>query len=265
MMLGMRGVRISHGGGVVTIGVEPWILEVVPDAESVGRRAADVVAEVVSTHPQATIAVPTGRTPLGMFAEINARVRREEIDLSRATLFCLDEYLGLASDDPNSLTRWLRNVFVAPAGIDPIRVVTLPATEGDHAAGAALYEAELTARGGLDLAVLGLGPNGHIAYNEPGSTANSRTRVVDLTPESIARAAEEWTGAPGVPGQAITIGVGTLLEARRIVLIVTGAGKADILCRALRDAPSAAVPASWLQLAAERLTVIVDTLAAARL
>ncbi len=249
----------------MAIGAESWTLTVVPDAETVGRRAADVLAEVVNGNREAVIAVPTGRTPLGMFGDLGKRVARQELDLSRISLVCLDEYVGLGPDDPNSLTRWLHGAFLTPAGIDAARVVTLPVTEEDLVAGAAGYEAELTARGGLDLAVLGLGPNGHIAYNEPGSTATSRTRVIDLTAESMDRAAEEWTGDSSVPNQAMTIGVGTLLEARRLVLIVTGAGKADMLRRALRESPSADVPASWLRLGGDRLTVITDEAAAARL
>ncbi len=249
----------------MAIGAESWTLTVVPDAETVGRRAADVVAEVVNGNPDAVIAVPTGRTPLGMFGDLGDRVARQELDLSRISLVCLDEYVGLGPEGPNSLTRWLGDHFMTQAGVAAARVVTMPVTERDLMAGAAGYEAELTARGGLDLAVLGLGPNGHIAYNEPGSTAISRTRVIDLTAESMSRAAEEWTGGSRVPHQAMTIGVGTLLEARAVVLIVTGAGKAEMLRRALRELPSADVPASWLRLAGDRLTVIADEAAASRL
>ena len=242
-----------------------FALTVLPDEAAMSRRAAGIVAETVARAPEAAITVPTGSTPLGMFAELVERVRRGELDLSRVHVYCLDEYLGVTADDPNSLTGWLQRAFIAPTGIDPARVHALPSTDPDPEAAAARYEAELTGRGGLELAVLGLGPNGHVAYNEPGSTADSRTRVVDLTPESMAQAAAYWEGTVPIPSRAMTVGVATLLEARRIVLIVAGEGKADILRRTLREPMSADVPASWLRLAGPRLEVIADEAAASRL
>ena len=242
-----------------------FAVTIVRDEAALARRAADVVAETVGRSPAAAIAVPTGSTPLGMFAELIERVGRGEVDLSAVHLFCLDEYLGVRPEDPNSLTGWLRRVFLEPAGIDPARVHALPAHDPDPAAGAARYEAELAARGGLELAVLGLGPNGHVAYNEPGAAADSRTRVVDLAPESIARASASWEPEGATPSRAMTIGVGTLLEARRIVLIVGGEAKAEMLRRTLREPMSAEVPASWLRLAGERLEVVADEAAASRL
>ena len=260
MMLEMPGTTVPSA----------FVLTVVPDEATMSRLAADIVADAVRRAPEATIAVPTGRTPLGMFDELIGRVRRGEVDLSRVHVYCLDEYLGVGPDDPTSLTRWLRRAFLDPAGIDPERVHAVPATDPDPAAAAARYEAELAARGGLDLTVLGLGPNGHIAYNEPGSAVDSRTRVLDLTPESIAGAAASWEEtvaiAPeGHPSRAMTVGVATLLEARRLLLIASGAGKAAMLRRTLREPMSAEVPASWLRLAGDRLRVIVDEAAASAL
>ena len=112
----------------------------------------------------------------------------------RFDVFCLDEYLGVTPDEPNSLTGWLQREFLVPARIDPARVYEMPAADPDPVAAAARYEAVLAARGGFDLAVLGLGPNGHIAYNEPGSAADSRTRVIALSPESIAQASGVLAG-----------------------------------------------------------------------
>ena len=232
-------------------------LVIVPDAEAMGRAAAEVVAKTVTRMPEAAIAVPTGSTPLPMFEELIDRVQRGTLDLSRVHVFCLDEYLGVAPTDPSSLTGWLTRAFLAPAGIPADRIHPLPATDPDPEAAVRRYEADLAAHGGLDLAILGLGPNGHIAYNEPGSAADSRTRVVQLTPESVARAAGYFEGR-AVPSLAMTAGVGTLLEARRLVLIVAGKAKAEMLCRTLRGPMTAEVPASWLRLAGDRLTVIAD-------
>ena len=240
-------------------------ISIVPDAAAMSRLAADAIVETALRVPTAAIAVPTGSTPLGMFAELAARVERRMVDLSRLHLFTIDEYLGVTPDDPNSLTGWLVRTFVEPAHIPRSQVHAMPGAATDPERAAAEYEAELAAHGGLELAVLGLGPNGHVAYNEPGAAADSRTRVVELTPESIAAASAYWQGTVPIPASAMTIGIGTLLEARRLVLIVAGERKADVLRRALDGPMSAEVPASWLRLAGSRLTVIADAAAASQL
>lgn len=236
-------------------------LVVVVDAAAMGAAAADIVAETVRRLPEAALAVPTGSTPLPMFEALIDRVGRGDLDLSGIQLFCLDEYVGVSPADPNSLTGWLERVFLNRAGIPADHVHTLPSTDPDLAGAPRRYERDLTARGGLELAVLGLGGNGHIAYNEPGSPADSRTRVVTLTPESVAQAAGYFEGRT-VPTRAMTVGVGTLLEARRILLIVSGAAKAGVLRRTLHEPMTADVPASWLRLAGDRVTVIADEAAA---
>jgi glucosamine-6-phosphate deaminase len=227
--------------------------------------AADIVTEWARAYPHPVITVPTGSTPLGMYDILAARAARGEVDFSGVEVFCLDEYIGVTPDDPNSLTGWLRQAFLERAGVDPALVHALPVTSSDLDAAATDYERDLAALGGLDLAVLGLGPNGHIAYNEPGSAADSRTRVVDLTPESIAQASAYWQDTVPIPSRAMTVGVQTLRNAGQIVLIVSGSEKEDILRRALTEPPSAEVPASWLRLAGPRLTVIADRAAAGEL
>lgn len=240
-------------------------LRVVPTADDLARTTADLVIHTVTERPDAVIALPTGSTPLGLFGELVHRILDGEADFSHTRFFCLDEYLGVDADDPNSLTGWLFREFFNPAGISPAQVHIVPSQFGDAEAQAADYEAELASAGGLDLAVLGIGANGHIAFNEPGSPVDSRTRVLDLTSESQAQAAAYWEGSFPAPKQAMTIGVATLLEARRIVLIATGEAKADILHEALRGPVSPRVPASLLRTKPEKLTVIVDAAAARRL
>lgn len=242
---------------------DPTVI-VVEDAQEMGERAAQYVADVVARNPQAAISVPTGSTPLPMFADLAKRVNAGALDLSRIQLFCLDEYLGVRTDHPKSLTGFLREHFLGPAHIPEENVHTLPVNDPDPAAAARRYEAEIEAAGGLDLAVLGLGGNGHIAYNEPGAEKDSRTRVIELTPESIDQA-EGYFGDWDVPTKAMTVGVGTLLEARQIVMIVSGAAKADILAKTLQGPLTADVPASWLRLAGSNVTVIADRAAASKL
>jgi glucosamine-6-phosphate deaminase len=238
-------------------------VRIVRDAAAVGSAAADIVASVVSDNPGCAICVPTGSTPLGMFAELIARVEAGTLTFDHTHIFCLDEYVGVTPDDPNSLTGWLQASFLRPARVPAANVHTLPAVATDLATASARYEREIVAHGGLELAVLGLGGNGHIAYNEPGSRGDSRTRVLDLTPESLEQA-RGYFGGRKVPTQAMTVGVGTLLEARQIVLIVHGASKADILRQALHGPETSDVPASFLRRAGDRVLVIADEAAAPR-
>ncbi|MGI8477222.1 MAG: glucosamine-6-phosphate deaminase [Thermomicrobiales bacterium] len=237
---------------------------IVDDYAAMGRAAADILVATVERAPRAAISVPTGSTPVGMFDEVLARVEAGACDLSRIHLFCLDEYIGVTADDPNSLTGWLARTFLDRSGIPAHHIHPLPSTAPDLAAAASAYEAEIARHGGLELAVLGLGGNGHIAYNEPGSTGDSRTRVLSLTQESIAQAAGYFEGR-SVPTEAMTVGIGTLLEARNLVLIVSGAAKADVFARALHGPQTPDLPASFLQNAFVRLTVIADRPAAAHL
>jgi glucosamine-6-phosphate deaminase len=242
---------------------EPTLV-IVKDASEMSRMAAEIVAEVLTMRPAAPISLPTGSTPVGMFEELIDASRSGELDLTKFQLFCLDEYLGVTVDDPNTLTSWLKRSLIEPAGIPLEHVRTLPVDDPDPDAATLRYDRSIADAGNLALAVLGIGNNGHIAYNEPGSESDSRTRVIDLTQESIDQAAGYFDGA-SVPTKAMTVGVGTLLESERIVLIAAGDGKAEIMRRALREPMTADVPASWLRLVPEQVTVILDEAAASLL
>ena len=242
---------------------EPTLV-VVKDADAMSQMAAEIVAEVLTIRSTAPISLPTGSTPVGMFEKLIAASQANELDLSRFQLFCLDEYLGVTQDNPNTLTSWLKRTLIEPAGIPMANVHILPVDDADPAAGAKRYDQSIRDAGNLALAVLGIGNNGHIAYNEPGSDADSRTRVIDLTQESIDQAAGYFDGA-SVPTKAMTVGVGTLMESDRIVLIASGLGKAEILRRALREPMSSDVPASWLRLVPDQVTIILDEAAASLL
>src|SRR5215203_1400608 len=216
-------------------GTENWNLAIFRDSLAASEAAADVVTSVIHDNPYAAISFPTGSTPLGMFDVLAARAARGEIDFSNVTVFCLDEYIGVTVEDPNSLTRWLWDALLTRIGITPDQLHTLPVIANDPVAAAAEYEEAITARGGLDLAILGLGPNGHVGYNEPGSSVDSRTRVITLTPESRHQASAYWEGSIPIPDRAMTMGVGTLLAAKQIVLLVVGEAKADMVRRTLED------------------------------
>jgi glucosamine-6-phosphate deaminase len=244
---------------------ENWTLAILRDALSASTSAADFVSNTLLSKPDAAISFPTGATPLGMFDVLAARAARGEADFSNVAVFCLDEYVGVTGQDPNSLTRWLSEALLDRIGVRPEQLHTLPVTADDLDEAAAEYDRTVSGRGGLDLAILGLGPNGHIGYNEPGSRADSRTRVIALTAESRNQASAYWEGSLAIPGRAMTMGVGTLLESAQIVLLVIGEAKADILRRTLQEPMNAEVPASWLRMAGSRLTIIADDAAASEL
>jgi glucosamine-6-phosphate deaminase len=203
------------------------------------------------------VVAATGRSPEGLYAELAARRRAGLLDTSAITAVQLDEYLGLERDDRRSLFGWMRRCFITPLDVPDERVVRLP-LEGDVDAAGAAFDRELAGRGGLDLAILGMGHNGHLGFNEPPSSAGSPTRVVELSPRTLEANAGYWGDVADVPTTAVTMGLGSLLAARAIVLVAVGEGKREIVGRALEGPIGPDVPASFLRQAAGDVTVIVD-------
>jgi glucosamine-6-phosphate deaminase len=234
----------------------PRIL-VVDDADELSRTGADLVADVIAANPGAAVAAATGQTPMGLYETLATRRRSGVVDPAGLTVVQLDEYLGLERQDRRSLFGWMLRSFVEPLGIAGERVVRLP-LDGDLPDACATFDRTLEERGGLDLAILGLGPNGHLGFNEPPSDRGAPTRVVDLSPVTIDANARYWGGVADVPTRAVTMGMGPLLSARMIVLVVSGEGKRAIAHRALEGPVGPDVPASFLQEADPEVTVIVD-------
>ncbi len=250
-----REVEHSSGARIV----------VARDYAAMSDVAASIVAEQIAAHPGSAITLPTGETPRGMYEALTRMILAGELDFTSVEFFCLDDYLGKGIHDETSLTAWLDKAFLTPAGLDGPNIHFVPTLASDPVRAANEYEAAIQTLGGFELAVLGLGPNGHIGFNEPGSPIDSRTRVVDLTEESRTQNAAYYDSDQAIPNQAMTIGIGTLLEARQIVLIVSGSGKAGILRDSLEGPVSTEVPGSFLQTVGERLTVITEPAAAAEL
>lgn len=240
-------------------------ITVVDDYDAMSRRAADVVVETIRTDPTAAITVPTGSTPAGMYEELVRRIADGAADFSQIQIFCLDDYLGTTPEDEANLTKLLIAEFLKPGNIPDENVHYIPTMADDPHAAAEAYEQAIDDAGGLALAVVGLGTNGHIAFNEPGSPADARTRVIDLTQESRDQNAAYYGEGAVVPEQAITMGLGTILAARKIVLIASGDGKADIVREVLKGPMTSDVPGSWLRLAGDRLEVVLDKAAASAL
>jgi glucosamine-6-phosphate deaminase len=224
--------------------------------------AADLVTEAVNQRPSALIGVPTGNTPLPVYAELRRRAETGEWAPGSMRMVMLDEYLDPPSEGVSSWG-WLRRELFVPLGIAPERVLRMPHQSRNIADACARFEDHLRDWGGCELQLLGLGGNGHIAFNEPGASPTSRTRVVDLTTGTAAANAAYWSGRFR-PTQAVTMGIGTILEARNHCLLVRGAAKATALRAALQGPVIPRVPASFLQRAAH-LQVIADEDAASGL
>lgn len=222
--------------------------------EDFDTAGAAAIAETIADAPTATVVVATGRTPMGAYGRLARDLPAGAGSALR--VFQLDEYVGVPTDDPRSLAGWTRRSFVDPLAVDPHAVVWLDGLAEDREAACRAYDDAVAAAGGLDLAVLGLGPNGHLGFNEPPSDPSSRTREVALSKASLASNAGY---APGlaVPRSALTAGLHVLLAARRVVLLVSGRGKHEIVRRTLEGPVTADVPASFLQRHAN-LQVVVD-------
>ncbi len=222
-------------------------------------RASSIVADLVARHTSATIALPTGTTPLPLYARLVALCRDGVLELSRARFFNLDELGGKAASDRQSYAQFLNdNLFgLLGASCGSVRLL-----RGDAAAPeqeCREYEAEIQEAGGLDLAVLGLGRNGHIAFNEPGSAWTSRTRCVALTETTRKSQGGLFASPEDVPRWGLTVGIATISEARTILLIVDGEGKEQALQALLRAIPDPQWPVTAL-LDHPDLTVIVGPL-----
>jgi glucosamine-6-phosphate deaminase len=232
-------------------------LNIVDDYDALSRAGADWMIEAIRAKPDATIVAATGNTPMGMYIELAQRHLRGLIDTSRLRVFQLDAYLGLAPEDPRALIGWTRRSFIEPLGIAEANVIRLAGDAPDPWEACRAYDAAARELGGFDLSILGLGPNGHLGFNEPPSPPDASTRVVDLTSESILSNARYWGGEEQVPRQALTCGMDLLLAARRTLLVISGAHKHQILHRAIEGPQTPDVPASHLQ-AASHVTVLAD-------
>ena len=238
-------------------------ITILPTPAAACTCAADIVADLLAAKPDAVLALPAGGTPRPVYADLARRQRAQRLSFARAIAFTLDEYAGVAADDPASFRRYLNDELHRHVDLPRAQAHALDAQAADLDAECARYERAIAAAGGLDLCLLGIGGNGHVAFNEPGSAFDSRTRVVDLAAETRAAAAASF-GARPVPAHALTIGVATILSARRCVLLAYGGAKADVVARAIQETPSPALPASALQLHPDA-TFILDNAAAARL
>lgn len=238
------------------------IVEPTPEAAAV--RAASRVASLVRRRPDCVLALSSGSTPVRVYQELVRLHRESGLDFSQVRTFNLDEYVGLDRDDPRSFAAYIGKHLIRHVNLGRDRAESPDGRAPDPVAECARYEAAIAAAGGLDLALLGIGADGHIAFNEPGSSLRSRTRVKTLARKTLRANAPGFGDAADVPRLALTMGIGTLLDARACVLLAFGAEKAQAVQAAVEGPVTAQVPASALQLHPE-VSVVLDEAAASDL
>lgn len=214
-------------------------------ADALSQRAAEILLAAIREDPRMVLGLPTGRTPIGMYARVVNECSREYHCFRDVTTFNLDEYAGVPREHPGSYFTYMKQHLFDHVDIDPQNAHIPNGMAADLAAECAHYEREIAAARGLGLSFLGLGRNGHIGFNEPGTPFDARTRVVALT-ESTRHANADLFPDGRVPTHAITMGIGTILESRRIVLLVAGSGKEEAMERLRSGEVDESFPASAL-------------------
>lgn len=237
---------------------------ILPDADAVGRHAARVVARILRKRPSPVLGLATGSTPLPLYRELIRLHRESALDFSHTSSFNLDEYVGLPADHPQSYRQFMLTNLIDHINMDKTAFHIPDGTAEDIPAECARYETLIAESGGIDLQILGIGSDGHIGFNEPTSSLRSRTRIKTLTPQTRRDNARFFGSEDAVPHHVITMGIGTILDSRSILMLATGASKARAVANMVEGPITAMCPASALQLHPS-VKVLVDEAAAAQL
>jgi len=232
--------------------------------EEMSLCGAEVVAEVLKSKKNPVLGLATGSTPVKMYSELIKMNKAGKLDFSKVRTFNLDEYVGLAETHDQSYRYFMNKNLFDQVNIDKKNTNVPDGLAKDIAAACEKYEKKIVAWGGIDIQVLGIGSNGHIAFNEPLSGMNTRTRKVSLTEGTIQDNARFFAKKSDVPTFAVSMGNGTILEARKIVLLANGKNKAAVVAHMIEGAISHMVPASFLQTHAD-VVVVLDKDAASML
>jgi glucosamine-6-phosphate deaminase len=241
------------------------LIQITEDYAELSREAARIVARAIHTKPGLRLGLSTGSTPLGLYKELIRLHREESLDFSRAVTFNLDEYIGISRAHPASFHSYMRKNFFDHVNV-PEESIHIPdgAMRENFDEYCRSYEELIRAAGGIDLQILGLGQEGHIAFNEPSSSLASRTRPKVLTRETVDDNRRFFSEDEQPPRAAITMGIGTILESRRVLLLASGAPKARAVALAVEGPVTSSVSASALQMHRD-VTVLADRAAAANL
>lgn len=225
--------------------------------EFMSKRAAEVIAEQIREKPDSVLGLATGFTPLGTYKELIGMYKKEGLDFSRVTTFNLDEYYPIPSTHPQSYHYYMQKEFFKHININPDHTYIIDGLVKDVKAFCRWYEEEIKKVGGIDLQLLGIGRDGHIGFNEPGSSLGSRTRIKILDAATIKDNARFFGKKEDVPKYAITMGVGTIMDAKYCLLLASGSDKSKVLTKAIEGPITAQVTASILQMHKD-LLVIAD-------
>lgn len=237
---------------------------ILPSAAEVGVLAARKILHLVRGKPDAVLGLATGSSPLAIYAALAAHVRDGTLDTSRVSAFALDEYVGIPVEHPESYAAVIHREVTVPLHLDPVRVQVPDGRADDVELACERYEETIRAAGGVDLQILGIGANGHVGFNEPTSSFASRTRIKTLTERTRADNARFFDSPGEVPTHCLTQGLGTISDARELLLVAQGPQKAAAVAAAVEGPLTSVCPASVLQLH-RRATVVVDEAAAADL
>jgi len=235
-----------------------------PDYDQISKLAARMIADVIRNKPRCVLGLATGGTPVGTYKELIRMHEEEGLDFSQASSFNLDEYVGLEHAHDQSYWYFMNDNLFKHVNINLANVHVPDGKALDIESHCRWYDEEIRKWGGLDIQILGIGGNGHIAFNEPGTAIWSRTHWTSLDERTIADNTRFFKSVNDVPRYALTMGIGTILEARKIIMLANKDSKADAIAAAVEGAVTAMVPASTLQFHPDT-TVIIDKAAASKL
>jgi glucosamine-6-phosphate deaminase len=240
-------------------------IRVFQSAQAAAHALAKDISRAIERNPSLVLGLPTGRTPIPLYRELARLGHTRRVDFSRATTFNLDEFLGVSGDDPRSYRGFMQQHLFAHVDVGASRIHFLNGMAADVGAECERYERAIRRAGGIDLQILGLGPNGHIGFNEPGRALAARTHRIRLAPATRAANAALFGGRTRqVPREALSMGMVTILHAARIVMLATGASKARCVERMINGPLTTRLPASFLQ-GHRNVEVWLDRAAASRL
>ena len=232
--------------------------------EEMSKLAAEMIAEQVNNKPDSVLGFATGSTPVGTYRELIRLNKEGKVDFSEVKTFNLDEYIGLDPEHDQSYHYFMKENLFAHINIKPENWYVPPGKADDFTKACKEYEQMIADSGGLDIQLLGIGGNGHIAFNEPVSSLGSRTRVKTLTKDTIEDNARFFENIEDVPRFAVTMGIGTIMEARKVILLANKANKSDAIAATIEGPITAMVPATVVQLHRDAI-IIVEKEAASKL
>lgn len=237
---------------------------ILKDADAVAKYGADIFIKQIKRKPDSVLGLATGSTPVALYKELIAAYQTGQVSFKKASSFNLDEYLGLTGSHPQSYRYFMNQQLFDHIDIDKSQTAVPPGDAEDPFSACEQYEESIKQKDGIDIQLLGIGRNGHIGFNEPSSSLMSRTRVKTLTRATIDDNARFFGPDEYQPHLSITMGIGTILESKKVVLLATGANKAEAIKATVEGPLTAACPASALQMH-EHVVLVIDEAAASQL